>query len=164
MEDFAKNNKETLTCKLKLKALPTRSLFNRVCLNLDIESLKFNLELWIAEVFQTLGLHSQVVSIDGKSLAGTVDKSKCHSKDHGFAHVVSMFDQHLNVTVSCIESEDKVSEVFTFRKLLTQAQIVPKIVTADALHCNQDTFRFLKKNNLDYIIGVKANCSWLSIT
>ena len=157
MEEFSRNNFEDLKRDLGIDSIPTRSLFNRVCVNLDYSKFNQIMSNWLGDVLETLGIKPNTVAIDGKALEGTSSKLTHNTHNQNMLYVVSMFESSLGIVLNDqIMEGKKTSEAKVTREnLLPQCQDL--IVTADALHCSQPTIRAMMDLNVDYVLGLKRN-------
>jgi DDE_Tnp_1-associated len=79
MEDFCRNHFEFFASVFGCGGvLPNNSLFNRVCIKLDFESLGKSLFTWVLELAKFFGLSEQLLNfqIDGKALRGALEADK----------------------------------------------------------------------------------------
>jgi predicted transposase YbfD/YdcC len=167
MEDFCRNHFEFFVSVFGCGGvLPNHSLFNRVCIKLDFESLGKSLFTWVLELAKFFGLDNQLLNfqIDGKALCGTIEKDKVFDHNQNFTQIVSLFNSNLGIVIDNISMESKkTSEAFKFRDLankysdLLDSKSDSKTLSGDALHCSQETIELLSNLNINYILGVKGN-------
>jgi predicted transposase YbfD/YdcC len=163
MEDFAQNHFDYFVSVFGCGGvLPNHSLFNRICIHLNFESLGKSLFTWVLELAKFFGLREQLLNfqIDGKALCGTIEKDKVFDHSQNFTQIVSLFNSNLGIVIDNISMESKkTSEAFKFRDLANKYSdlLYSKILSGDALHCSQDTIQLLSNLNINYILGVKGN-------
>jgi predicted transposase YbfD/YdcC len=163
MEDFAQNYFEYFIGVFGCGGvLPNHSLFNRVCIKLDFESLGKSLFTWVLDLAKFFGLDNQLLNfqIDGKALCGTIEKNKVFDHSQNFTQIVSLFNSNLGIVIDNISMESKkTSEAFKFRDLANKYSglLDSKTLSGDALHCSQETIQLLANLNINYILGVKGN-------
>lgn len=156
MEEFSKNNLNDLKQSLGVESIPTRSLFNRVCIHLNYELFTQIVSNWLTGILPALGIKPNTVAIDGKALEGTSSKSTHNTPNQNMLYVVSVFEPNLGIVLNDqIMEGKKTSEAKVARELLSQCQNL--IVTADALHCSQPTIRAMMDLDVDYVLGLKRN-------
>jgi predicted transposase YbfD/YdcC len=163
MEDFCRNHFEFFVSVFGCGGvLPNHSLFNRVCIKLDFESLGKSLFKWVLELAKFFGLSEQLLNfqIDGKALRGTLEADKVFDHSQNFTQIVSLFNSNLGIVIDNISMESKkTSEAFKFRDLANSYKdlLGSKTLSGDALHCSQETIQLLANLNINYILGVKGN-------
>jgi len=95
---------------------------------------------------------AEVIAIDGKTLKGA------RREDGTQVHLLSAFLQTQGVTVAQKEVGAKTNEIPELRDLLAPLHIEGQVVSADALHTQRETARFLVEDKkADYIFTVKDN-------
>jgi hypothetical protein len=174
MEDFCRNHFEFFVSVFGCGGcLPNHSLFNRICIGLNFESLGKSLFTWVLELAKFFGLSEQLLNfqIDGKALCGTIEKDKVFDHNQNFTQIVSLFNSNLGIVIDNISMESKkTSETFKFRDLANKYSELlgsvnsndlnsnqSKTLSGDALHCSQETIQLLSNLNINYILGVKGN-------
>jgi len=156
MEEFSRNNANHLKQALGVESIPTRSLFNRVCIHLNYELFTQAISNWLTDVLTFLGIRSNTIAIDGKALEGTSSKQNHNTANQNMLYVVSMFESNLGLVLGDqIMEGKKTSEAKVARELLPSCRDL--IVTADALHCSQPTIKTMMSLGVDYVIGLKRN-------
>jgi predicted transposase YbfD/YdcC len=167
MEDFCRNHYQFFVSVFGCDGvLPNHSLFNRVCIKLDFESLGKSLFAWVLELAKFFGLSQQLLNfqIDGKALRGTIEADKVFDHNQNFTQIVSLFNSNLGIVIDNISMENKkTSEAYKFRELankysdLLGSKTGSKTLSGDALHCSQETIQLLSNLNINYILGLKGN-------
>lgn len=155
-EEFAHNNAEILRSKLAITAIPTRSLFSRVCNNLNHISLWSCLKKWFESIMNTCNILPRIVAIDGKFLQGTIDKLTHNTVNQNMISIVSAYEHNLGLVLDQVDMEGKkISETAVFRDMVRDCKNVT--ITGDALHCSQITVKLLNNLNLNFVLGLKGN-------
>jgi hypothetical protein len=86
------------------------------------------------------------VAVDGKVLKGVVRAEGTQ------VHLLSVFLHGQGVTIAQKEIARKTNEILELRNLLSDVDITGKVVTADALHTQRETARFLVEDKkADYL-------------
>jgi hypothetical protein len=114
---------------------------------IDIAQLERQLGDWL----QTQGSADEPVALDGKTLRG--------SQQHGRARtLVSAFAHHSHVVVHQVEVPEHESELHAVKPLLDPVPLAGRVVTADALHTQGETARYLvEEKQAHYVFTVKDN-------
>jgi len=129
---------------------PSEPTIRRMLKTVDIEALELKLGDWLQT--QTQGEADEPVALDGKTLRG--------SRPQGgqAKQLVAAFGHHSNVVMNQVEVPDKASEMKAVKPLLDPIPLAGRVVTADALHTQQDTARYLVEDKqAHYLFTVKDN-------
>ena len=126
---------------------PSEATLRRMLQAIDIAQLERQLGDWL----HTQSLADEPVALDGKTLRG--------SQTHGRARtLVSAFAQHSFVVVHQVEVPEHESELHAVKPLLAPVPLAGRVVTADALHPQVETARYLvEKKHAQYLCTVKDN-------
>jgi Domain of unknown function (DUF4338)/DDE_Tnp_1-associated/Transposase DDE domain len=147
-----------LGCRLNPKTgryrPPSDSTFFRVLTGLDAAEFDLRIGQWmIAQEISIL----QGLAVDGKCLRGS------GRTDGKPLQLLSAVSHRLRLTVAQEPIQEKSNEIPAIKPLLNK---LPKgalegtMITADALHCQQETTRFLTQElGADYLLGLKGNQS-----
>jgi len=109
---------------------------------------------WLFSQLQAgrLGAEELVLALDGKSLRGAL------RADGRAVHLFSAMVHGTGVVVAQEEVDEKSNEITALRPLLENVDITGALVTADALHCQDDHARFIvEEKNAEYLLQVKEN-------
>lgn len=133
-------------------APPSDSTLFRVLSKVDTHQFDRIVGNWLIE--QELSVVAQL-AVDGKVLRGSA------RTDGKPLQLLSAVTHRLRLTLAQVPIEDKSNEIPAFRKLLRD---LPKIdyalVTADAMHCQQESARVVTQEfGWDYLFGLKGNQS-----
>jgi hypothetical protein len=131
---------------------PSDSTFFRVLNGIDAAEFDLRMGQWMmAQEISVL----QALAIDGKCLRGSA------RTDGKPLQLLSAVSHRLRLTVAQEPIEEKSNEIPALQPLLRQ---LPKealegaIITADALHCQQASARFITQElGADYLFGLKGN-------
>jgi len=112
---------------------PSEPTIRRMLKAIDIEELELKLGDWL----QTQADADEPVALDGKTLRG--------SRPQGgqAKQLVAAFGHQSSVVINQVEIADKASEMKAVKPLLDSIPLAGRVVTADALHTQQDTARYL---------------------
>jgi hypothetical protein len=108
MEDFCRNHFEFFVSVFGCGGyLPNHSLFNRICIGLNFESLGKSLFTWVLELAKYFGLSDKLLNfqIDGKALCGTIEKDKVFDHGQNFTQIVSLFNPNLGIIIDNVSME-----------------------------------------------------------
>ena len=104
---------------------------------------------WVAEQVK---LRGQAISVDGKTLRGSSDG------EQKAVHLLSAIVHGQGTVVAQVAVGNKTNEIPCIKPLLADLDIAGAVVTADALHTQQETARYLvEEKQADYVFTVKDN-------
>lgn len=127
---------------------PSESTLRRVLQASNAEALDRLLGQWLLAQSDP----NDPLAVDGKTLRGA------RRKDGSQVHLLSAFLHQQGVTVAQIEVEQKTNEIPEFKRLLNPLDIQGRVVTADAMHTQQQTARYLvEEKAAHYLFTVKDN-------
>lgn len=131
---------------------PSDSTFQRVLSQCDAAQLATLVGTWLAE--QEVSVVVQL-AVDGKVLRGS------GRQDGKPLQLLSAVTHQLRLTLDQIPIEEKSNEIPALRPLLEKIKPPPGVlITADALHCQQESARFITQElGGDYLFGLKGNQS-----
>jgi hypothetical protein len=126
---------------------PSEPTIRRVLQSADVESVEQCLGEWLLNITD-----DNAIAIDGKTLKGA-------KRDNGTqVHLLSAFLHNEAVTVSQLEVGEKTNEIPMIKPLLNNLDIKGMVVTADALHTQVKTARYVvEEKHADYLFIVKDN-------
>lgn len=128
---------------------PSESTFRRVLQRVDAVALDRTLGAWRAG--QT-SLAGQGIAVEGKTLRGAHDGSR------KAPHLLSAVLHQDGLVVAQQPVGEKSNEIPTLPVLLDGLDIAGAVVTADALHTQGETARYLvEAKHADYVLPVKDN-------
>lgn len=131
--------------------VPSDSTFFRV-LNL-VEPAHFE-AIVAAWLFEQDPSQIERLAADGKVLRGT------GRGDGKPIALLSLVTHQLRTTLRSVQIAEKSNEIPAIKPLLTGMRLQGCTVTADAMHCQQETARFITQDlGGDYIFGLKGNQS-----
>jgi len=134
--------------KTDRRVAPGYNAIWRVLTGLDAEHLDQRLQQW----FSQLDPQIQALAVDGKTLRGTAPP------DGQPVHLLAALSHETRVTLAQTPVPDKTNEITALPQLLAPLALDDVVVTADALHTQRDTARFLVcDKGADYLLVVKDN-------
>ena len=133
---------------------PSDSTFFRVMNKLDAAEFDLRIGQWMmAQEISIL----QGLAVDGKCLRGSA------RTDGKPLQLLSAVSHRLRLTVAQEPIQEKSNEIPAIKPLLNKlpkAALEGSLITADALHCQQETTRFITQElGADYLFGLKGNQS-----
>ena len=137
----------------KRRTPPSEPTIRRVLQRLDADRLDAEIGRWLAELHPLAG---RAIAVDGKSLRGG------HDTGHSPPHLLSALLHQEAVVIGQIAVEEKTNEIPKLPHLLAPLAIEGAVVTADALHTQHNTARYLvETKRADYLFIAKDNPSTL---
>jgi hypothetical protein len=127
---------------------PSEPTIRRILQNGDVARVDASLSDWL------LGLTdpAEAVAVDGKTLRGAV------REDASQVHLLSAFLHAQGITLAQREIAAKTNEIPEIKPLLAPLPLHGRVVTADALHTQRETARFLVEDkHAHYLFTVKEN-------
>lgn len=131
---------------------PSDSTFQRVLSKADAVAIARIIGQWLAR--QEIGTLAQL-AVDGKVLRGS------GRHDGKPLQLLSAVTHHLRLTLDQVAIEEKTNEIPALKPLLKKLALPPgTLITADAMHCQQESARFITQDlGGDYLFGLKGNQS-----
>ena len=131
---------------------PSDSTFQRVLNKVDAVAVATIIGQWLAQ--QEMGALAQL-AVDGKVLRGS------GRHDGKPLQLLSAVTHHLRLTLDQVAIEQKSNEIPALKPLLKKLALPPgTLITADAMHCQQQSARFITQElGGDYLFGLKGNQS-----
>ncbi len=131
---------------------PSDSTFFRVISRLDAASFEQVLGAWLLQ--QEVSVLARL-AVDGKVLRGS------GRNDGKPLQLLSAVTHRLRLTLGQIPIQEKSNEIPALKPLLQSLPgLEGSLITADALHCQQESTRFVTQDlGADYLFGLKGNQS-----
>jgi hypothetical protein len=133
---------------------PSDTTFFRVLSRLEAAEFDLRIGQWM--VAQEISI-LQGLAVDGKCLRGS------GRTDGKALQLLSAVSHRLRLTVAQEPIQEKSNEIPAIKPLLNQlpkGALEGSLITADALHCQQETARFITQElGADYLFGLKGNQS-----
>jgi len=128
---------------------PSEPTIRRVLQGLDANPLDEQIGQWIARQHLRAG---DALAVDGKSLR------RSHDAGQRAPHLLSAILHQKALVVGQRDVEEKTNEIPQLPQLLAPLPWEGTVVTADALHTQRDTARYLvEEKKADYLFIVKEN-------
>lgn len=137
----------------KRRTPPSEPTIRRVLQRLDADRLDVQIGQWLVRHYPLAG---RAVAVDGKTLRGGHDTGQLPP------HLLSAILHQEAVVIGQIAVEEKTNEIPKLPELLAPLSLEGAVVTADALHTQRETARYLVEDKkADYLFIVKDNQSTL---
>lgn len=130
---------------------PSDTTFFRVLNGLDAAAFDLVVGQWMLQQDRSV---LQALAVDGKVLRGS------GRADGKALQLLSAVSHRLRLTVAQEPIEEKSNEIPAIQPLLRKVPCQGALITADAMHCQQETARFITQElGGNYILGLKGNQS-----
>ena len=144
---LSKDALKRLGCKRKNP--PSEPTFRRTLQRLDAVTLDNKIGGWLAQ--QNI-LAGKGIAVDGKTLRGA------HDGQRQAPHLLSAVLHQQGIVLAQQKVADKTNEIPSIKPLLKGLNIEGAVVTADAMHTQTETARYLVEDKkADYVFTVKDN-------
>jgi hypothetical protein len=125
---------------------PSEATLRRMLKAIDIEQLERQLGDWL----QTHWAADEPLALDGKRLRGARERGRTR-------HLVAAFGHHSHGVAHQVEVTEKTGEISAVKPLLDPLPLAGRVVTADALHNQAETARYLVEDRqVHYLFTVAA--------
>jgi predicted transposase YbfD/YdcC len=151
--DFAVDREDLFRAFLRLKhGVPSHDTFSRIFRLLDPTAFAACFERFLGDLGAA---GAGVIAIDGKTLRRSFEDAARASP----LSVVTAFASasHLVIGQESFRAVDGDSEILAARALLQCLDLSGHLVTADALHCQNDTAQVILDQGGDYLLRLKGN-------
>lgn len=153
IEDFGKAKIEFLKRYLPFQhEIPSHDTFARVFSLIDPKQFKEYFIAWVKSLQSQL---PDVISIDGKTLCGSVD----NYSEQKPIHMVSAFASNARLVLGQEKVAEKSNEITAIPKLLDLLFLKGSVVTIDAMGCQRKIAEKIREKGADYILALKGNHS-----
>jgi predicted transposase YbfD/YdcC len=153
IEDFGLSKEDWLRNFLELPSgIPSHDTFRRIFLILDPLIFQQVFMKWIGSVNKAL-FKKDIISIDGKTLRGSLDRAN----EKSALHMISAWSSNASVVIGQMKSDGKSNEITSVPELLKLLQLKGCIVTMDAMNCQKKTADQIVKQGADYLLCLKEN-------
>lgn len=144
-----KNHLRKLRCGNKPPGLTT---IKDLIYKIDAEEFDKKINSWLAT--QAKQKKSNGLAVDGKVLRGSKDLTKNKKP----VQLLSALLHHEKLIIAQTKIESKTNEIPKIKILLSDLDIEGMVITADAMHCQKDTIKFLVEiKKCDFVVIVKNN-------
>lgn len=152
---WAKARRDWLATFLALpNGIPSRDCIRRLLLALQPQAFQRCFQGWItAALLEGDATGQRLVAIDGK----TCRRSHDAGQELGPLHLVSAWASEEGVALGQVATDGKSNEITAIPVLLEQLALPDTIVTIDAMGCQKDILRQIKRGGGDAVLAVKEN-------
>lgn len=152
MEEFGHGKEAWLRQYLELpNGIPSHDTFGRVLARLDPEELHQGFVSWFAAIREAT--NGEVVALDGKTLRGSADRAWGKAA----VQVLTAWASSNRLVLGQQKVDPSSNEITAVPALLDKLALAGCIVTLDALHCQVETARAIRRRQADYVLTVKGN-------
>ena len=134
--------------------VPQAQTYRRIFAALDPKILEVAFSSWVTSLQDTL---TGVIAIDGKTLRG----SKLNNSGHGALHVLSAYAHEAGLVIAQKAVDVKTNEITAIPGLLNSLVLHGVIVTIDAMWCQKNVAKTIRKGGADYVLALNGNQSSL---
>lgn len=92
-----------------------------------------------------------LLAVDGKTVRGAIDA------EGNQAHLLAAMTHHQGLVIAQTEVDGKTNEIPMLPTLLDELDIAGAVITADALHTQRSTARYLHDRGAEFVFCVKEN-------
>lgn len=152
---FARSKEGLLRSVLELKfGLPSHDTFSRVFRLLDPQAFEQAFQRFMKAFSASLKLKRAkgVIAIDGKALRCAYERGRSHMP----ALMVTAWGAQTRMALANVLAREG-GEAAAALAVIEFLQLEECVVTADALHCRQDTAEAILARKGDYVLAVKSN-------
>ena len=158
MSIFAQTHKKDLCDLFKLKSkkrrIPSEKTIWRALTKIDFKNFSNIFYKWSKERLDIK--QGNWLSLDGKCIGGTVTNS--HNSFQDFISIVSVYSQRSKQILHLDQlSNKKENEILTVKNLIKMLDLKKVVFRMDALHCQVNTVKEIKRSENEYVIQVKGN-------
>lgn len=130
--------------------IPSHDTFSRLFRRLDPAAFETCFTRYVAVLADRV---QGVVAFDGKTARRSFDRRKGRAP----MHLISAFACETRLVLGQRKVDGKSNEITAVPELLAMLSLEGCIVTADAMHCQDDTARAILDRKGDYVLVLKAN-------
>ena len=153
IEDFGISKEAWFREFLELPSgIPSHDTFRRIFLILDPLVFQQCFMEWIGAVNRSL-FKKDIISIDGKTLRGSLDRAN----EKSALHMISAWSSNASVVMGQMKSDGKSNEITSSPELLKLLQLKGCVVTMDAMNCQKKTVEQIVNQGGDYLLSLKDN-------
>jgi len=130
---------------------PSHDVLGKLFANLDRNEFSKCFSNWINSISEIT--EGEVIAIDGK----TIRKSNKTHNSKSALHVVSAYASNNRLCIGQEVVAEKSNEITAIPKLLEVLELKGCIVTIDAMGCQKQIVKDIRKKKADYLLMVKGN-------
>ena len=155
---FGQAKEPVLRGWLRLKGgIPSHDTFSRLFRLLDPDAFEASFSRFVAAFAEQVGAAEadsrQVVAVDGKTARRSFDRQEGRRP----LHMVNAWAVEQRLVLGQQKVAGDSNEITAVPELLALLALEGRIVTADAMHCQQATARIILERGGDYVLALKGN-------
>ena len=148
---FGRSKEPLLRRFLRLPGgIPSHDTFSRIFRLLDPATFEACFGRYLRALSERV---EGVVAIDGKTARRSFDRQNGRAP----LHLISAWACEARLVLGQLRVDDRSNEIPALPELLAMLALEGCIVTADAMHCQDDTARTILARGGDYVLALKAN-------
>jgi len=152
VEQFGQETEEWFKTFLELpNGVPSHDTFSDFFRLLDPDQFEASFIEWTKHVADLT--RGEVISIDGKTLKGSHDRSNGKKA----IHMVSAYATSNQLILGQLKTAEKSNEITAIPELIRILDIEEAIVTIDAMGCQKEIAATIRENKADDILALKEN-------
>jgi predicted transposase YbfD/YdcC len=137
--------------------IPQKDVFRRLLCALKPSAFQACFASWLsslrADVSESKGITQPILTIDGKTLRRSHDRSK----GLGALHSVSVWASEMGLTLAQVACEEKSNEITAIPEVLKLVDIKGAIITIDAMGTQTEIAKDIVDGQGDYVLALKGN-------
>lgn len=152
MEEFGECKINWFSSFLELpNGIPSHDTFGRVFSLIDPEQLQKCYIDWIQGFMKGVDVHH--ICLDGKTVRGSA-----HAPDNKRPiHMVSAYAHECGLVLTQKKVDDKSNEITALPDVLGRLSLSGTVVSIDAMGCQKDIAKQIKKQGGEYVLSLKGN-------
>ena len=95
----------------------------------------------------------EIIAVDGKAIRSTSKDGKPHSA----LQIITAYMTESSLILGQEKIHEKTNEIPTFQQMLEILNVKGKIITADAMHCQKETCKKIRRKGGEYVLTLKKN-------
>lgn len=131
--------------------IPSHDVFNAVFARMKPQQFEGCLLSWIKALHEVT--EGQILAIDGKTLRG----SYVPGDSKAAVHRVSAWATANHISLGSLAVEEKSNEITAIPKLLEMIDVAGALVTIDAMGCQKEIARTIRREGAHYLLAAKGN-------
>jgi predicted transposase YbfD/YdcC len=157
LELFGNSKLDWFRTFLKLpNGIPSHDTFNRFYSQMDPDKLELIFREWVNSIAKIQ--KGELICVDGKTIRG--------AKEHGkksLIHMVSAWASVNCLVLGQVKVDDKSNEITAIPELLDSLFIEDCVISIDAMGCQKEIVKTIRRKNANYILAVKGNQKTLEL-
>ncbi len=131
--------------------IPSRSTMWRILKAIDPKQFSKCFVNWTKQLTVFSEDVKPTVAIDGKAMRGS------RTGEHKWTHIVSAWCSENNLVLGQTKEKEKSNEIKAIPELLDMLYLKGCVITIDAMGCQREIVKKIRKKGADYVISLKGN-------